>query len=252
MMTARRVASDDLRTRLAHLPEPRHWILLAFAGVAGTLALGFAVRLTPGVLPFELAIDEELTDHRLPILDVVGVGLSTLLSPVGAAVILAASFALLLVIRRSPVNAVAFAGVATFGWLSAEFFKLAVHEPRPDGSLLDHPLLAETGADSFPSGHVAFVASYAIACCLLARGTRRMVPVGIGSVLAVLTMGAARLYVSAHYLTDVIGSVLVAVTAATLFAGIWNRLGLSILRRLGFMTAFGPIPPQASEPTQAA
>lgn len=242
MTDALRSRPQDPRTRLARLPAPRHWVLVAVAGTVLTLALGFAVKLTPGVLPLELRLDEELTDHQHALLDRIGVGLSTLLSPVGACVVLALSFVFLLVVRRAPVNAFAFTGVAAFGWLSSEFFKIVVGEPRPDGTLLDHPLLAETGSSSFPSGHTAFVASYAIACWLLARGTRGMLPICLGGALSVAAMGAARLYVSGHYFTDIVGSVLVAGTAAVLFAGLWNRFGLPLLTRLPFVRAFGPVP----------
>lgn len=237
------VNESDPRTRLARLPQVQHWLRISVIGTFAILLLGFAVKLTPGVLPTELALDEELTDHQHAALNGVSVALSTIFSPVGIVVVLTLSFLFLLLVRRSPVNAFAFTGVAAFGWLSSEFFKLVVAEPRPPAALLDHPLLAEAGHDSFPSGHTTYIAAYAIACYLLARRTRWELPVAVLGLVAVLGMGAIRLYVSAHYLTDVIGSVLVACTAAVFFTGLWNRIGLTVLNRIPLISSVGPVPP---------
>lgn len=238
-MTARRTTGTGV---LRRLPQPRHWVLLGALGTLAVLALGFGVKLLPGVLGSELALDEELTDHQHTLLDVVGVILSTVFSPVGAAIILAVSCAWLLLVRRSPAEALAFGGITAAGWLSPEVFKVLVAEPRPDASLLDHPLLAEAGHDSFPSGHTAFVAAYAIACWLLARGGRWERVAAVAGALAVAVMAASRLYVSAHYLTDVIGSVLVAGTAAIVFCGLWNRFAGRLLPRLAGARPVGPDP----------
>ncbi|MDN4615310.1 phosphatase PAP2 family protein [Leifsonia sp. F6_8S_P_1B] len=224
------------------LPQPRHWVLLSALGALAVLTLGFAVKLLPGVLGTELALDEELTDHQHTLLNIVGVVLSTVFSPVGAAVILAVSCTWLLLVRRAPMDALAFGGITAAGWLSPEVFKVLVGEPRPDAALLDHPLLAEAGHDSFPSGHTAFVAAYAIACWVLARGGRWERAAAVAGTLAVAVMAASRLYVSAHYLTDVIGSVLVALTAAIVFCGLWNRFAGRLLPRLAGARPLGPDP----------
>ncbi|MFP3466903.1 phosphatase PAP2 family protein [Leifsonia sp. SIMBA_070] len=233
--------SGDPRTRLAVLPQPRHWLMVSLLGVIAILLLGFSVKLVPGVLRAELALDEALTDHQVSVLNVVAVAVSTVFSPPGIIVVLMVSFLFLLVVRRSPVNAFAFTGLAAFGWLCSEIFKLTVDEPRPSAGLLDHPLLAESGYNSFPSGHTTYVAAYAIACYLLARRTRFAIPVAVLGMAAIAGMGVVRLYVSAHYLTDILGSVLVACTAAVFFSGVWNRLGVPLLYRLPLINRWGPI-----------
>lgn len=235
-------AATDPRARLAHLPVPPHWVLLSVAGAVVVLVLGLAVTRTPGMLPAELGLDEELTDNQVPLLNVLTVAASHIFAPAGALAILVLSVAFLLFVRRSPVNAVAFGGIVATGWLLAGVIKVIVPEPRPNGALLDHPLMAETGNGSFPSGHTAFVAALALACWLLARGTRASLPVAIVGGAAIVGMGAARLYVSGHYLTDVIGSVLTVATAAILFAGVWNRYGLRVLQRVPLLDRLGPIP----------
>jgi undecaprenyl-diphosphatase len=238
--------ATDPRTRLARLPQLRHWLLVSLIGTLAILLLGFSVKLIPGVLPTELALDEALTDHQLTVLNGLGLAISTIFSPPGILVVLALSFVFLLLVRRSPVNAFAFTGLAASGWLCSEIFKLIVAEPRPAAALLDHPLLAEAGHDSFPSGHTTYIAAYAIACYLLARRTRWELPVAALGIIAVAGMAAVRLYVSAHYLTDVVGSVLVACTAAVLFTGVWNRIGLAVLNRVPLIGRIGPIPPARS------
>jgi undecaprenyl-diphosphatase len=65
-------------------------------------------------------------------------------------------------------------------------------------------------------------------------------------------MAASRLYVSAHYLTDVIGSVLVAVTAAILFCGVWNRFGGRLLARLARLTRRARVRPLGPDPEARA
>lgn len=237
-----RLDAGNPATRLARFPQLRHWLLGSLAGFLAILLLGFSVKLIPGVLPTELALDEEFTDHQHAWLSLVALVLSTIFSPPGIVIILALSFFFLLLIRRSPVNAFAFTGIAAFGWLCTEIFKISVAEPRPAAAMLDHPLLAEAGQDSFPSGHTTFIAAYAIACYFLSRRTRWERPVAALGIIAVVGMGATRLYVSAHYLTDVIGSVVVAATAAIFFTGLWNRFGLMVLSRLPLIDRFGPVP----------
>ncbi len=232
----------DPRLRLLQLPTLKHWLLWSLLGVAITLAFGFAAKSIPGVLPTELSWDEALTDIQFGVLNAFSIGLSMALSPPGAIALLIISFVYLLVARHSPVNALAFTGLTTCAWLLSGAFKLIVAEPRPNAALLDHPLLPERGDNSYPSGHTTFTAGYAMACYLLARGTRWERPVAIGGCIAVVVMGAVRLYVSAHYLTDVLGALLTVLTATVFYSGVWNRYGLSLLRRLTVLRRFGPIP----------
>ena len=79
--------------------------------------------------------------------------------------------------------------------------KLLFHRPRPE--------LAFVHLDtySFPSGHAAGSAAiYSVLAVLVARGlrTRGRVLVGLGTTALVLTIGFSRLYLGAHYLSDVL------------------------------------------------
>jgi undecaprenyl-diphosphatase len=96
------------------------------------------------------------------------------------------------------------AAPALAGVIEAAMKQLA-QRPRP----LTAPLTGE-GGYGFPSGHVAgFTALVVIAVCLIGFRTRwRFISAAIASI-AIVTVALARLAVGAHYLTDVMGGVLV-------------------------------------------
>jgi membrane-associated phospholipid phosphatase len=148
----------------------------------------------------------------------------------------------LLVVRRSPVNALATGAVASVGWLSVEVFKVLVDRHRPDAALLADPLLPEPGTGSFPSGHTALAVSLAIAVFLLARGTRWQWPALAGGALVAVGVAASRVYLGVHYPTDVAASFLAAGAAIAFFTGVWNRFGVVVLSRLPLLDRFGPVP----------
>lgn len=95
--------------------------------------------------------------------------------------------------------------------------KLAVARPRP----ASNELVSNASGFSFPSGHSATsVAVYATLAFLAARaccGRRRVFLIGIGA-LVVTAVGASRVYLGAHYPTDVLAGWL---TGGTLVLASW-------------------------------
>ena len=242
----------DPATRMATLPQVRHWILWPFAGAVLALVLGFTQKLIPGTVHIQLGIDEWLDLHQNPVLTGVALVINSVLSPVGIVIILAVSFLFLLFVRRSPVNAFAFTSIAGVGWLSSEVFKLIVRMPRPDGRLLSHPALAETGGQTgFPSGHTTFAAALLIVVYLLARHTRAQRWVAILGPILVVIVAWSRLYGGAHYLLDVVGAVVVAFSVCAFSVGLWNRFGIRVLGWLPFLTRIGPVPASRTRPARA-
>lgn len=239
---------DPSRARLSSLPQLRHWIVLPLAIVVATLAVGFSVKLDPAVASTELGLDQALSRDHVGVLTSIALAIETVISPPGIVAIMVALFLFLLIVRRAPVNAVAVGSVATIGWLSSEAYKLVVAEPRPDSRLLADPLLPQDSTFSFPSGHTTFAMSLAIALYFLARNTRWAGATLIGGAVFVVIVGASRLYLGVHYLTDVLASIAVAATTIALFAGVWNRVGLAVLNRVPIIGRFGPIPPAPSRP----
>ena len=228
---------------MANLPQLRHWVVWPIVGVLLVLGLGFAEKLEPGVVQFQLGIDQWLDQHQNPILTSVALAINTIFSPLGIVIILILSFLFLLLIRRSPVNAFAFTSIAAVGWLSSEAFKVIVQMPRPDGRLLTHPAFAESGGHtSYPSGHTTFVAALVIASYLLARQTRAKSWVAVFGTILVAIVAWSRLYGGTHYLFDVVGAVLLALTAIAFYVGLWNRYGIRVLNWFPFLSRTGSVP----------
>jgi undecaprenyl-diphosphatase len=83
-------------------------------------------------------------------------------------------------------------------------FKAFVDRPRPRASI--H--LVSAGGSAFPSGHATqVVASFATLALLLSVGRpwRMLAPTWTLAVIVVLAVGASRLYLGVHWLTDVLG-----------------------------------------------
>jgi len=232
-----------VQTRLAVLPQWRHWIVVPVILAGVTLALGFTVKWVPSIAATEFGADRVLDRNHNVVFDAIALAIDTILAPPGILVILVLLFLFLLLIRKSPINAVAVCSVAAIGWLSSEVFKAIVSQPRPDQHLLRNVLVAGDGSDSFPSGHTTFAVSLAIALYFLARNTRWSKFVLVVVLVFALTVAVSRVYLGVHYPSDTVGSLLVAGTAISFYTGLWNRYGLRILNRAPLLGSFGPIPP---------
>lgn len=231
----------DPRTRLRLLPQARLWGLWAVLLAAGVLALGLSAKWTPGFSANEFGVDQELSRHHEVLLTGIAMAINYLFAPmVGVPVIILVAL-YLLVVRRSPVNAIAFGAVASLGWVASEVFKLIVARQRPNPALLLDPLAPETGSNSFPSGHVAFAVALAFAVFFLARNTRWARVAAVAGPVVAVVVAWSRIYVGVHYPSDVAASFLASSAAVILFAGLWNRYALIILVRIPLLTRFGPV-----------
>lgn len=228
--------------RLAVLPQLRSWVFWSCAMAAIVLAVGFSAKYVPGYTPTELAVDQDISAHHDRFLNTVALALNTIFGPLGGTVLLAVACLYLLLLRRAPVNAVAFGAVSAVGWFSCQIFKVIVGRHRPDQASLANPLAPESASDSFPSGHVCLAVALAFALYFLARRTRWQKPtLGFGIVM-VLVVALSRLYIGVHYPTDVAASVISASAAIVFFTGLWNRYGMAIIARLTVLARFGPLP----------
>jgi undecaprenyl-diphosphatase len=117
------------------------------------------------------------------------------------------------------------AGVAAGGGLN-RLFKAVVDRPRPSEPLVQ--VMADVSHESFPSGHVVFFVEFFgflffLAFVLLKVGTlRRAALVFLGSLLALV--GVSRIYLGAHWPSDVCG--------AYLAGGLWLMLMIEGYRRV--------------------
>jgi undecaprenyl-diphosphatase len=242
------VRADAHSTRLATMPVPRLWVVLAINAGLVVVFLGFTVTLVPALSAAELDLVILAGSSRSDVLDGIASAIAAVFSPTANVLIIAAVF-LLLLIKRSPVNAFGVGFVVSIGWLSTQAVKLLVARPRPPAESLNDAALAKVGESSFPSGHTAFATALAIGWILLSTERRRIV--AVLAPLLVAVVAASRVYGGAHYPSDVIGGVLTASTAALVAAGVWNAYGIRVLRSIPFIDRIGPVePPGHNRPQQ--
>jgi membrane-associated phospholipid phosphatase len=120
----------------------------------------------------------------------------------------------------------AFAGASVVNAL----LKLVFHRPRPELAFVH----LETY--SFPSGHSATSsATFTVMAYLLARGhrsTRARIWIGLGTAAAIALVGFSRLYLGAHYLSDVLAGLsfgLAWAAASLLVYTLWGERQLGAL-----------------------
>jgi membrane protein DedA with SNARE-associated domain/membrane-associated phospholipid phosphatase len=107
-----------------------------------------------------------------------------------------------LIIRRRPLELFALAGAYGLVVLGVHFTKVWIERPRPDDALVD------TVGSSFPSGHAAYATTYVAMAVIATRVfggiLSRTVVVLAGLIVAAL-IGGTRVYLRAHYQSDVLG-----------------------------------------------
>jgi membrane-associated phospholipid phosphatase len=115
-------------------------------------------------------------------------------------------------------------------WLVAELairvFQAWYQRPRPPGSLV------ETTGFSFPSGHAVATAATAIALVLvlLPPGHRRR-HWEVYAVVFAFAMALSRVYLNAHWFTDVVAGTLLGATVALAVAGLVTEIHDVAMRR---------------------
>ncbi|MFI5084585.1 MAG: phosphatase PAP2 family protein [Actinomycetales bacterium] len=218
--------------RFFRLPEPPLWWLWGILLAMAVLALGLCTKTLPGLTRGEFGIDQELSRHHEGLLTAVAMTINIVFAPAVGVVIVVLIGAYLLILRRTPVRALAFMAVAAMGWLSAEVVKTIVARPRPNQSLLFNPLAPETGSGSFPSGHVSFAVALTFALVFLLRGTLWAKAAAVCGTIVAVIVAWSRVYIGVHYPTDVLASFLATSAAVIIFAGLWNRYAPAVLYRL--------------------
>lgn len=213
-------AGPDLEPAPEHEPPPAPWLRACRLLVGGVLVLAallgagwLVTRIAPGtaVEAADLGVVRWLEAHRLSGLDAVSARAADLGAtiPVFVQGLVAAALALAALRRWWPVLLLA---VGLVGELALFLTTaLTIDRPRPPVSHLDAAL---PPTSSFPSGHTgAAICLYGGVALIVFVSTRswwRWFAVALAPVL-VVAIALARLYRGAHFLTDVLGSVLLAV-----------------------------------------
>jgi len=219
---------------LARVARPAwHLIGRPVSAVADGLARFGAERLTPGNLGLELTtllalvlsgayaflliggivadgpprIDRWAADVvdaiRTPALDDVA-KVVTPLGSLAAALVAAALTGVWALMRRRYEEAGALVVGLVLAYALVHVGKAAYDRPRPGGSLV------ETALSSYPSGHATYVVTLLACATMLVRGgvgwAARIFAVGV-AIAVVALVAATRVYLGAHYLTDVLGGI---------------------------------------------
>lgn len=197
-----------------------------FAAIAIAAGLLFAVlavlvAVHPAPLAFDRPVELDVQSLKFSPLIPFNAFVSALAGFVGVGVG-AAIILVTFIFRRAATPFVAFSAVYSVIY---NLVNLIIRRPRPTGvPHTTHDLLGY----SFPSGHVGFFVWLGVlALVLLARGLPRTLYVASCAVVAVVVVASAisRMYVGAHWPSDVIGGFLVGVC--------WTSLSLSIGRLTG-------------------
>ncbi|HSX39883.1 MAG TPA: phosphatase PAP2 family protein [Candidatus Saccharimonadales bacterium] len=189
------------------------------------IVLAFLARNFP-YFSFDLVITRSIQQITFPGFDVFMFTLTNLGNPVAAAIsILLISFILLLIKRYSAVVVmlISSCGVSLIGLLVKEL----VARPRPN-ALLIHQIGIFVKNDSFPSGHVLhFIGLFGfLFIFLFTKFKKSFLRNSLLLILAILLIGIgiSRIYIGAHWFSDVLGSYLIGTVWLYVMAVLYNKL----------------------------
>lgn len=193
-------AESALLTSSAHL---RRDIVVAISTIVVLLAVGFILRF----VPIDVAFSNAAHHLHVSVLTQVAEAFYRSLKPLPAAgIMIVATVAVGLLSRRWQVALAFFGGVAVT-WGLAEAAKLIVDRPRPGMSEAMTQAVGATTDPSFPSGHVAFTASFAaVLICALWTTRWRALGIVVGVAL-VVGMSVSVVVIGVHYAGDALASI---------------------------------------------
>jgi membrane-associated phospholipid phosphatase len=226
-MQSETLAPPERAASFSGMLQPfRHFwavFLISLIAVVGVVVAGRLLAGSASWAAGELSVDQAISRGHLPALDAIALAIEWVLSPtLGLVIVVLVSVGVYLKTRDRMVT-LTFALMVGGGWLSSELIKILAHRARPDFRMLAHPLSTEANFASFPSGHTCLATVLAVGFVLLLRGhAAQRCAVLIGT-LGVLIVASSRIYVGAHYPTDVIAAIVYTTAAMLAFLAAWNR-----------------------------
>lgn len=221
---------------LRPIERQRGTVIVGAVLLLAVVVFGAALAKTRAITALDLGVDAALSRiHVAPVTDVALV-IYKLFSPPFAIALTVVVALIIWVASRNWRSALTFSVVVAVSWVSSDVVKLIVGRPRPSAAALAHPYLPTPPDPSFPSGHVVFAASIAIAFMFLARHTAGLALVVVLGMLASLLTGFAVVYLGVHYPTDVIASLMWAGGACPLVLALWNRFVIPRIERPSLAT----------------
>jgi undecaprenyl-diphosphatase len=192
--------------------------------VAGGLGALFAlltwnVVAGVGLVGLDDDVERLVVDHRVAWVT----GVLKVLTWLGSSIVLwpvVAMAALLLILRGRRRREALFLIIALGGSIAlSDLVKAIVDRPRPSPSIL---MVHVTGR-AYPSGHAMDVTAVFVALALVlatGRSARTRAWITAAAACAILVVGWSRVYLGAHWLTDVLGGYLLAGSWVALLAAV--------------------------------
>lgn len=194
---------------------PVLWLLAGLAVFALVVFVGLTVVVATGTsLALDTSAFHTADDLRTPWLDQVArvVTALGLIAIVGPVLVLTAAF---LGRRRDLGRAAALVAGGSLTWVTVWIVKAAVDRARPPKSLI------HTAGQSYPSAHAANSVGWvalAIALTVAIPSRRARIVVVLGGALVAVLVGLSRIYLRAHYASDVVAGEALAIALYSLTA----------------------------------
>jgi membrane protein DedA with SNARE-associated domain len=173
---------------------------LAVAGVGIFVYVLYLVELSGGLGATPL--DTELLDVADRLNMPVGVDVAKIVSALGAlptvAAVAGVTAVVLAVHRRAAQVIVLLAGLGLI-YAAVHITKAAVDRPRPADPLV------ETSLSAYPSGHAAYATVWIAVAVMLTRRLGLAAALVVGGIAIAAAVGLSRIYLRAHYWSDVAG-----------------------------------------------
>jgi membrane-associated phospholipid phosphatase len=183
-----------------------------FLMLACAIALTFTTHIF-AVFPFDLKISHELQEEKDPVFALVMQGVSAI-GDTWIVIVMVGAVSAFYIARRQLLEA-GFILATLSNFMLTSFLKVLVARPRPPYFFLNPAdIFQSINQYSFPSGHVLFFVVFfgfiAYLAWLHQTGFARIIVIAICSALVML-IGPSRVYLGAHWASDVLGSYIIGI-----------------------------------------